>query len=105
MQVLHSFVDHNTAQRIQFVDSEKHAANVMPRLLDMSKMERCLSGTSDYQYNFDSYSAEMVALDQRRHYSARGASRSGDPASHSTEKLQAAAGGQNITVNGSAGTV
>ena len=44
------FVDHNSKQRIQFVESEKHAATLMPKFLDMSMVERCLSGTSDYTY-------------------------------------------------------
>lgn len=49
-QVIAPFVDHNSKQRIQFVESTKHAATLMPKFLDMSKMERCLSGTSDYKY-------------------------------------------------------
>ena len=50
LQVVAPLIDPDTKQRIHFVNSGKDAAKMMPPLLDMTKMERCLSGTSDYEF-------------------------------------------------------
>lgn len=48
--MLAPFVDPVTKQRIRFVDSTKTSAAIMSELLDMSKMERCLGGHSNFEY-------------------------------------------------------
>ena len=44
------FIDSNTKNRIHFVNNARDAQRMLPPLLDMSKVERCMTGTSDFQY-------------------------------------------------------
>ncbi len=49
-QAVSPFIDANTKNRIHFVNNKKDVERMLPPLLDMSQVERCMSGTSDYVY-------------------------------------------------------
>jgi len=49
-QAVSPFIDANTKNRIHFVNNKRDVERMLPPLLDMSQVERCMSGTSDYVY-------------------------------------------------------
>ena len=49
-QAVSPFIDSNTKNRIHFVNSKRDAERMLPPLLDMAQVERCMGGTSDYVY-------------------------------------------------------
>lgn len=55
-KAIHPFMDTATKEKIHFIDNEQKAREALGQLLDLTNVEKCMSGDSDYVFDFKEYS-------------------------------------------------
>ena len=64
LQAVSPFIDPVTSQKIQFCKGKDEKA-IMSRYFDMNKMETCLGGQSNKEFDFATYEQQQLAYEKQ----------------------------------------
>lgn len=64
LQAVSPFIDPVTSKKVHFCAKGEKGQATMARFFDMSKMETCVGGTSEKNFDFDAYDKQQIEREQ-----------------------------------------